>query len=47
MASWQDVRDAAPELAQRAEAAFTATTNAVLATIRKDGSPRVSGIDPT
>ena len=46
MASWQDLRDAAPDLAQRAEAAFTATTNAVLATIRKDGSPRVSGIDP-
>ena len=46
MTSWQDFRDAAPELAERAEAAFTATTNAVLATTRKDGSPRVSGIDP-
>ena len=46
MTSWQDLRNAAPELAQRAEAAFTATTNAVLATIRKDVSPRVSGIDP-
>jgi hypothetical protein len=46
MTSWQDFRDAAPELAERAEAAFTATTNGVLATTRKDGSPRVSGIDP-
>jgi hypothetical protein len=46
MTSWQDFKDAAPELAERAEAAFTATTNAVLATTRKDGSPRVSGIDP-
>ena len=46
MTSWQDLRDAAPDLAQRAEAAFTATTNAVLGTIRKDGSPRLSGIDP-
>lgn len=46
MTSWQDVRDAAPELADRAEAAFSATTNAVLATVRRDGSPRVSGIDP-
>lgn len=35
-----------PELAGRAVAILTSTTNAVLATIRSDGSPRVSGIDP-
>lgn len=34
------------ELASRAVAILTSTTNAVLATIRADGSPRVSGIDP-
>ena len=35
-----------PELAERAVAILGSTTNAVLATLRADGSPRVSGIDP-
>lgn len=44
--NWNDVERAAPDLAATALAHFTATTNAVLATLRRDGSPRVSGIDP-
>lgn len=35
-----------PDLTERAVAILTSTTNAVLATLRADGSPRVSGIDP-
>lgn len=35
-----------PDLARRALAILTSTTNAVLGTIRADGSPRLSGIDP-
>jgi nitroimidazol reductase NimA-like FMN-containing flavoprotein (pyridoxamine 5'-phosphate oxidase superfamily) len=46
MTSWSDFEHAEPELATRAHAIFSATTNCVLATIRADGSPRVSGIDP-
>jgi hypothetical protein len=46
MANWNDIERAAPDLAATARAHFTATTNAVLATLRQDGSPRVSGIDP-
>lgn len=46
MTSWTDLEAAAPELAGRARAIFSSTTNCVLATLRADGSPRVSGIDP-
>jgi len=46
MTSWTDFEQAEPELAQRARSIISATTNCVLATIRADGSPRVSGIDP-
>jgi len=35
-----------PELTDRAIAILGSTTNGVLATVRADGSPRVSGIDP-
>ena len=38
---------AAPELASTAQALFDAHTHKVLATLRKDGSPRVSGIETT
>jgi hypothetical protein len=47
MTSWSDVCAAVPDLAERGEAILTATTNAVLGTLRADGSPRLSGIDPT
>lgn len=46
MTSWNDFDHAEPELAARARAIISATTNCVLATIRADGSPRASGIDP-
>jgi Pyridoxamine 5'-phosphate oxidase len=45
MASWSEVEAAAPELAARARAAFDAHTHKVLATLRRDGSPRLSGIE--
>ncbi len=46
MTSWSDIESTEPDLASRARACFTATANAVLGTIRLDGSPRLSGIDP-
>lgn len=47
MARWQDVIAAAPELAERARALFDAHRHKTLATLRKDGSPRISGIELT
>ena len=45
MASWSEVETAAPELAARTRAAMDAHKHTVLATLRRDGSPRVSGIE--
>jgi hypothetical protein len=45
MASWDEVAGSAPDLAGRARALFDAHRHKVLATLRKDGSPRVSGIE--
>ncbi len=45
MARWSDVEREAPELAARARALFDAHTHKTLATLRKDGSPRISGIE--
>jgi hypothetical protein len=45
MASWEEIETAAPELAARARAAFDAHKHKVLATLRRDGSPRISGIE--
>ena len=47
MANWRVIEEAAPELAARARAAFDAHRHKVLATLRRDGSPRVSGIEAT
>ena len=47
MATWKDIEAAAPELAGRARAAFDAHKHKVLATLRRDGSPRISGIEAT
>lgn len=47
MASWTDVSAAAPDLAERARARFEAHGLALLATLRRDGSPRISGIEVT
>jgi hypothetical protein len=45
MASWQQVEDEAPELAARARRHFDANKHKTLATLRRDGSPRISGIE--
>ena len=45
MASWNDVTTEAPELAKRVQSRFAANKEVVLATLRKDGSPRISGIE--
>ena len=45
MASWAEIEAAAPQLAARARAAFDAHKHKVLATLRRDGSPRISGIE--
>jgi hypothetical protein len=46
MASWTDVEAAAPELAATARQRFEAYGLGLLATLRRDGSPRISGIEP-
>jgi hypothetical protein len=46
MASFAELGSTVPDLADRARAVFSSTTNAVLGTIRRDGTPRLSGIDP-
>jgi hypothetical protein len=47
MATWTAVEAVVPELAAAARAALDAHTNKVLATLRADGSPRVSGTEAT
>ena len=43
MAAWQQVEAEAPELAARAREFFDANKHKTLATLRRDGSPRISG----
>ena len=45
MAGWHQVEQEAPELAARARAHFDANKHKTLATLRRDGSPRISGIE--
>jgi Pyridoxamine 5'-phosphate oxidase len=45
VARWSDVEREAPELAARARALFEAHRHKTMATLRKDGSPRISGIE--
>lgn len=47
MARWADVEAAEPEFAAAVRAKFDARVHKVMATVRKDGSPRVSGIELT
>jgi hypothetical protein len=47
MTSWQDLQGTAPELAAALERRFAAHKHALLATLRRDGSPRISGIETT
>ncbi len=46
MANWSEAERAAPELAAAVRGRFEAHGLAILATIRRDGSPRVSGVEP-
>lgn len=43
MATWQRIEKDAPEFAARVQARFDAGTNKTIATLRADGSPRISG----
>jgi hypothetical protein len=45
MATWQQFEKEAPELAAAVRARFEAAKHHVLATVRRDGSPRVSGTE--
>ena len=45
MSSWSDVEREAPELAARVRRVFDGRRHKTLATLRRDGSPRVSGIE--
>ena len=46
MPSWSNVVAAAPDLAAEVQARFDAHGLGLLATLRRDGSPRISGIEP-
>ena len=45
MTSWNDIESDAPELADAVRKRFDATLHKTLATIRRDGSPRISGTE--
>jgi hypothetical protein len=45
MASCQDFVDSAPEFAARVQGLFTVHKHHTMATLRKDGSPRISGTE--
>ena len=46
MTTWGDFEREAPELARRVQARFDDTGLALVATLRADGSPRISGWEP-
>jgi Pyridoxamine 5'-phosphate oxidase len=43
--AWQDFEQAEPEFAKRVRALFDAHRHKTIATLRADGSPRISGIE--
>lgn len=45
MARWADVLAAEPELAARCRGSFDGHRHKTIATLRRDGSPRISGIE--
>jgi hypothetical protein len=45
MPSWREIETEAPELAALARSLFDAHKHKTLATLRRDGSPRISGIE--
>lgn len=46
MSTWQELERAAPRIAHLASQRFDATRVALLGTIRTDGSPRISPVEP-
>ncbi|CAN5646424.1 pyridoxamine 5'-phosphate oxidase family protein [soil metagenome] len=47
MASWQQLTEIAPDLATALQGRFGAHIHALLGSLRRDGSPRISGIETT
>jgi Pyridoxamine 5'-phosphate oxidase len=45
--TWADLEAGAPELARRARERLETTSIALIGTLRKDGSPRISPIEPS
>ena len=45
MTAWRDVERAEPEFARRVRGLFDAHRHKTIATVRADGSPRISGIE--
>ena len=45
MASWSEFETAAPELAARVKERFDAHKHKTMATVRRDGGPRISGTE--
>lgn len=45
MPSWSEVEAEVPELAAHAKRLFDAGTHKTIATVRRDGSPRISGME--
>jgi hypothetical protein len=45
MSSWNDVAAAVPDLAEQARASFDRQRHKTMATLRRDGSPRISGTE--
>lgn len=45
MATWQTIVETEPDFAQRVQALFDAGRHKTIATLRADGSPRISGIE--
>lgn len=47
MASWAEFAQSEPDFAKRIQSRFDSHKHKMLATLRKDGSPRISGIEVT
>jgi hypothetical protein len=45
MTTWGDIERTEPEFAQRVRALFDARRHKTIATVRADGSPRISGVE--
>jgi len=45
MATWHEVRKVAPDLAREVQERFAVRKHATLATLRRDGAPRISGTE--